>query len=335
MSKRYTDEQLDLMLDSYFDRRPRHAFALRAEAEKRSDRYMKNMWLKAAAVCASAAVMAGAVFTVVQHSAATAKLEPTAENTLFLKAYAEDVSQGELGETPDYIKTGEMPETELIWGSFHDDNFWENYYFGLSLPEEEAVRDGRAVEGSRYPTLSRAIIPFRIYGDNIVSVSVTSEKGNSVMYSDCSLSNTPEYRDSVMDYLHLRDGERSLVKGFYLYGRNYADCPGVYYSDCTGELPLNEYVTFEWEIPEYIMYESSYAITEFSWENFPLDAERIDNIQAEVKAFLTDMTAEEMSDIFGDTLSVTAKYTDGSEKEMQMKLTIDEDHNYVVEYISK
>lgn len=317
------------MLDNYFGREPKSAFTVQLETEKMSDRYMKNMWTRAAAVCAGLAVITGAVFAAVQHNAATAEPEPPTENTLFLKAYAENVSEMELFETPDYVGTGTIPETELLDTRFLDQHFWENYYFGLSLPEEEAVRDGRAVEGCYYPTLPQSTIPLRIYGSNIVSVNIKSEKNIPVEYYDCSLSNTPEYRAAVEEYLHLSDAEKAIVKGFYLYGNAYLDCPGFVYGECSGDIPLNEYVTFCWTTPKFFLYGDEYKVVDY----MPLGEEKIQTCQDGIKDFLTGLTAEEMSDIFGDTLYITAKYADGSEKEMQMRITIDSSHQFVVDYI--
>lgn len=328
MSRKYTDEQLDTMLEQYISREPKKVFSIRTAESKRSDDSMKKIVYKAVAVSAAAAVIMAGVFAAGHFRSMPGEPEKLPENSLFIKAYAENVTTEQIFETPDYVKSGLYIEKQYIDQSFLYNFFENDYTFGLTYPDEKALSDGRSPE-CQYPTLPQDDIVYRIYGDNIVSVNVESEKKCEINYSDCSLMNTPEYFDDVAKWFHLDNYEKSTITGFMILTNAPEDCPGYVYGKCDGDIPYNDYVLLHWKTPEYTLYDKDYAIRE-KLSNTASD--RIDKAREYFKDMFDNMTSEEVTEMFGDTLTITAKYADGSERSMKMRISINSDYQYVIDY---
>ena len=238
--------------------------------------------------------------------------ESTAEpkNRLFIRAYSEEASFSELNETADFARKENSDDVQLIESRFGDDHFWENIGIGISPADENAVAQGRAVEGKSYPCLPKFGIQFKVTGDNIDTLSFESERNCMLYYDDYSYLNDPNYT--------WEEKERIAVE------QDNKDNP--YYGE---DVDYTEFHTVHWYMPAYFLYDEEYI---FPDQYNLLREEAIEKARNKMREDLEAWTPEEMTELFGDTVTITVRYKDGSTQSKKMKIYFTDKHNFTVEY---
>ena len=305
------NNDLDRMLESYFERDFGTEFTFDSDRTKSKTPY------RAVAVCALAAVFALGAFAAVHFTGNTAQnisSEPVKENTLFIKAYSEDTTLSEMNETADYAKKENSDEVWLIDTRFGDEFFWEYHYMGIGPADDQAIAEGRALEGKNYPCLPQFSIQFRVLGDNIEKLSFESERGCSMNYYDYSFLNDSNLTDEEKNSIQVEmDNRQNIYNG--------------------EEVNYSEFSTVYWKMPKYALYSNEYIIPKEScFSNDPFTMERIEKAHEKLSSDLESWTPEEMTEMFGDTVTVTACYKDGTTQTKKMLIYFEDKNNFAVRF---
>ena len=338
MSNKLTDERLDKMLEQYFSREPEQFFSVHTENEKRSGEYMKKKLTVAAAVFASFAVAFTGIYAYgrmhnenlmygVDTSAVsgnggssdsdvgyTSSTEPDTEqmqsetmaarSSLFLRAYGQDVTEADIQKDKEEVGAKDLnnlrqerPDYGKIW-------YAEDMAYRYSADDESKPIDMVPVEGltEEEGVIAEPIgfiyvtnIRLYVHGENIDHLSFTSDKDSRIV---CYVP-----------------GERDLSD------------PGSAFLDPTNA-PYSEYLHINYTGIQSLMYDGVELLNE---DPYPSRQEVIDITQKRREAF-KDMTAEKYNEYFGDTVTVTVTYTDGSQSVSHIYISFDDDGNYLIDY---
>ena len=308
MSEKFTDETIDKMLNNYFSRKPSVTFSADFEKEKRSVFDMKaNFIFRAAAVCACFAVLGVGIFSAVHGQKVNNSPEQIADNgdsessecnAFVLTAYAADIdTQGNWNTS---MKS--FPRREKGIGEFGGVYYSEeNIYFLDDNPDDN----------EKSSLISEALDRYLASGESKWNgYDVIKKRDTSFEFYGINLNIDGE---NILTY----DVECESGEVFCYSDANY---------DETINLPFDGEHFVEWMADiEKIEKEVFLEI-----EGGMVTAGTVDRrVEAAEKAL---QTAEDYTYYFGDTLTVTAHFKDGTAQRKHIYITLDSEGNYIINY---
>ncbi len=320
--KRISDDNLEEMLKNYCSRKPDRVFELR----KDNKTMKRNTIFKVATagVCAAAVLTVGLFSNHIPFSMGddTASAIQQLENSLTINACAVEAGNMDVDFTTfaenglGGVKTG---TTTLYFLDDEEKTMLEGEQLNEYLSAGQAQYNGYDVLTKEDMGIETYVVAINISGNNIESYSIESQKGD-----------------------------------LFFYDRSKED---VYFSIETAEAP-DEDTTCLWSC-EYDLYLDKERITKL--ENIPYDAVNKDNVLLEWSPswidFFNDLceltgegvtyencdlriaaanellqTAEDYTKYFGDTLTLTVNYEDGTSVTREVVITLDDEGQYHLNY---
>ena len=358
MSNKLTDERLDKMLDDYFAREPDVMFTAQLAEEKRSVKNMKSLKFKlttGAAVLASICLTISITRAVLMHSygmygvdegaamgvitegdgeednttstappfvtsTAPASVTSTAEeglaqsSYLFMQAYAQDMTEADMQKMKDEAVVGARDLNNLRQERLDYGKIWydEKMAYRFSADDESKAIDLLPVDQCTDEDTGIIVEPIGfiyytnirlcVNGENVSHLSFKSDKDAKIV---CTVPGG--------DYsINADTGEKE---------------PADSYLDPT-DVDYQEYLRVTYVGLNELIYDGENINND---EPFP-SRETVKHLTEKRRELFKDMDAQKFNEYFGDTITVTATYTDGSESTSHIYITFDDEGNYLIDY---
>ena len=346
MSNKLTDEKLDELLEVYFSLEPDHVFSVRKEKQKRSEGFMNKTLLRTAAACACAAViLGGGAFAYTRISSDnTPKAEPSptesttssdsaaddlssvkAETmadtgTFFLQAFAQDVTQADVQKAMEAAQGVPTSVHVQDLNRYNQDNrpdygkIWydENMAYQYSIDDEskpigmfpieqcENLPDNVIAEPAPFIYITGVF--FSISGDNIDHAVFESEKDAKLIWTNSG--DDSRYFDPDPDKRYPKQLEITDISADKVAMIQYGARKIMYNGEDLGDVK---------DVPN-------------------ISRQELIELREKRRAIFENITADGYNEYFGDTVTVTITYDDGSTSVSYINISFDDDGNYIISY---
>ena len=315
-----SDEQLDKMLTEYFAREPKVAFSIFRRFERSSGGAARRVFIAIPAVCAAFALICsstfvyrrfseGLVFGVDPDSVGTIGsnddyndamcVTSTAEekNSFILRAFADTVADDEVESALDYdliVKDRNKPD-KLDYGKIwyaEDMTYWYDAESGENLGMFPAEQSGIADSDT-------IVEPAPFY---YVTVLRMYAYGDNIDYVTVECNGKLSYNDT-------------------------SEGPVTLYPKTHGQRTFAE---IRWLGPKELLFDGE----DIGESKDTAKPERDDLIALREKrrALFENITADGYNEYFGDTVTVTAFFSDGTSSVGHIYISFDDDGNYIIDY---
>lgn len=350
MNNKLTDERLDKMLDEYFSREPEVEFSARLAREERRPvnvTHLKRSLAIAAAVFWSFTVvivgidryryyhegMFGAVVVesgdddgsqqgssdelFVTSTAPDSQPDESetlaSKNPLFLLAYGDKMTEADMQKMKDEAVVGARDLNNLRQERLDYGKIWyaEDMAYRYSVDDEskpidfvpaETCTEEKDIINETLGCIYLTNIRLCVNGENISRLSFESEKDAKIV---CAVPGG-DFATNV------DTGEKQ---------------PSDSYLDPT-DVEYQEYLRITYIGLKELIYDGENIIND---EPFP-SREEVKHLTEKRREFFKDMDAAKYNKYFGDTVTVTATYTDGSQSISHIYITFDDEGNYLIDY---
>ena len=296
MSERFTDDMIDKMLGEYFRVEPKNAFEVNVKGTQRSDIFMtKSFALKTAAVFAVAAALGvGVFFAIGNIGESETEVSSTrgSGNSFVLRACADE----RVDDPDDNMQVGINEYLErLEYGGVYyseEDIYYLDDEEGSSLSGDELEEYLKSGESSwnGYDVIKKKDTSFDCY---CIKPEIDGE--NIISYKvDC--------------------------ENGYVFVSNRPDLG----YPCTCDIPYNKSYNLVWQ-------PSFEKIGKEVFSEIEGGIVTIDTVDRRIEAAENALqTAEDYTYYFGDTITVTALFEDGTTQTEKIIITLDGNGNYLI-----